>query len=75
MKIDGHYDQAADIAWLRFGELDRAGVASEETDFGLRDLVDGRVVGLEFWKASERLPAALLRELPRPPTGVTEGAA
>jgi uncharacterized protein YuzE len=75
MNIDGHYDHAADIVWLRFGGFDAEVVTSQETDFGLRDLVDGRVVGLEFWKASERLPAALLRELPRPPTGVTEGAA
>lgn len=70
MKIDGHYDEAADIAWLRFEGFDPETVVSEEVDFGLRELVDGRVVGLEYWKASERLPAELLRLLPRPPVGV-----
>lgn len=73
MNIDGHYDQAADIAWLRLEGFDPGAVVSEETDFGLRDLVDGRVVGLEFWNASARLPAALLRELPQPPVGVVGG--
>ncbi|MDX6698742.1 MAG: hypothetical protein QOE65_2139 [Solirubrobacteraceae bacterium] len=70
MNIDGHYDEAADIAWLRFAGFDPGAVVSEETDFGLRDLVAGRVVGLEFWRASERLPAALLAELPSPPVEV-----
>jgi uncharacterized protein YuzE len=70
MKIDGHYDQTADIAWLRFEGFDPERVTSEETEFGLRDLVDGQVVGLEFWKASERLPKEFLSVLPQPPVGV-----
>ncbi|HEX4719924.1 MAG TPA: hypothetical protein VH300_15470 [Thermoleophilaceae bacterium] len=72
MKIDGHYDEQADIAWLRFEGYDPASVISEELDFGLRetDPTDRHVVGLEYWHASERLPAELLRMLPAPPVGV-----
>jgi uncharacterized protein YuzE len=72
MKIDGHYDEQADIAWLRFEGYDPATVISEEVDFGLREIdpSDRHVVGLEYWRASERLPAELLRVLPGPPVGV-----
>ncbi|HEX8977171.1 MAG TPA: hypothetical protein VF781_11705 [Solirubrobacteraceae bacterium] len=72
MKIDGHYDPQADIAWLRFDGYDPAIVIAEETDFGLRELapVDRQLVGLEYWRASERLPADLLAMLPAPPVGV-----
>jgi uncharacterized protein YuzE len=72
MKIDGHYDSRADIAWLRFDGYDPATVVAEETDFGLRELliVDRQLVGLEYWRASERLPADLLAMLPAPPVGV-----
>jgi uncharacterized protein YuzE len=72
MKIDGHYDQHADIAWLRFEDYDATAVVAEETDFGLRELdpVDRHVVGLEYWRASRTLPADLLRMLPAPPVGV-----
>jgi uncharacterized protein YuzE len=72
MKIDGHYDEQADIAWLRFEGFDPATVVSEEVDFGLRELdpVDRHVVGLEYRRASERLPSDLLRMLPRPLVGV-----
>jgi uncharacterized protein YuzE len=72
MKIDGHYDDKADIAWLRFEGYDPATVVSEETDFGLRELdpQDRRIVGLEYWRASQTLPAELLAMLPSPPLGV-----
>ena len=72
MKIDGHYDEQADIAWLRFEGYDPATVISEEVDFGLREIdpSDRHVVGLEYWRASERLPAELLSMLPGPPVGV-----
>jgi uncharacterized protein YuzE len=72
VKIDGHYDESADIAWLRFEGYDPKHVIAEEVDFGLRELdPDGRsVVGLEYWRASEILPAELLRMLPAPPLGV-----
>jgi uncharacterized protein YuzE len=65
MKIDGHYDESADIAWLRSEDYDPATVVSEETEFGLRELDAGdrRVVGLEYWRAGERLPRELLRML------------
>jgi uncharacterized protein YuzE len=72
MSIDGHYDPDADIAWLRFEGYDPTSVISEELDFGLREIdpTDRHVVGLEYWHASERLPAELLRMLPAPPVGV-----
>lgn len=73
MKIDGHYDEHADIAWLRFDDYDPAVVVSEQADFGLRELdpTDRHVVGLEYWHARRTLPADLLRMLPSPPVGVT----
>lgn len=72
MKIDGHYDRDADIAWLRFEGYDGSTVVSEETTWGLRDLDPSTrdVVGLEFWRASESLPGELLAMLPAPPVGV-----
>src|SRR5436309_10309837 len=36
MKIDGHYDPEADIAWLRFEGYDPATVVAEEITTGLR---------------------------------------
>ena len=72
MKIDGHYDESADIAWLRFEDYEPTTVVAEETEFGLREL-DSRnrhLVGLEFWRASETLPPDFLRMLPSPPVGV-----
>lgn len=67
MRIDGHYDPAADIAWLRFEGYDPATVVSEEAEHGLRDLDPGTGrVGLEYWHASETLPADLLDRLPPP---------
>jgi uncharacterized protein YuzE len=70
--IDGHYDAQADIAWLRFDGYDPATVVAEEADFGLRELDPNtrRLVGLEYWQASEQLPAELLRMLPAPPVGI-----
>jgi uncharacterized protein YuzE len=72
MKIDGHYDENADIAWLRFEGYDPATVVSEETPFGLCELdpSDRRIVGLEYWRASQTLPRELLAMLPSPPLGV-----
>jgi uncharacterized protein YuzE len=72
MKIDGHYDRDADIAWLRFEGYDGGTVVSQEAPWGLRD-VDPKtrdVVGLEFWRASETLPDELLSMLPAPAVGV-----
>ncbi len=72
MKIDGHYDLKADIAWLRFEDYDPSVVISEEVDFGLRELdpSDRHLVGLEYWQASKRLPSDLLAMLPAPPVSV-----
>jgi uncharacterized protein YuzE len=67
--MDGHYDRAADIAWLRLEGWEKDRVRVEETGAGLleRDRTTGRVIGLEFWQASGRLPAELLDALPAPP--------
>jgi uncharacterized protein YuzE len=68
MKIDGHYDPEADIAWLRFEGYDPATVVAEEITTGLRetDPADGHIVGLEYWHASQTLPRDLLAMLPPP---------
>ena len=67
--VDGHYDRTADIAWLRLDGWDEERVEVEETATGLveRDRETGRVLGLEYWEASKRLPAELLEALPAPP--------
>jgi uncharacterized protein YuzE len=67
--MDGHYDRAADIAWLRLDGWDPERVRVEERVWGLieREAGTDRVVGLEYWKASDRLPAELLDALPSPP--------
>ncbi len=72
MRIEGHYDERADIAWLRFEGYDPARVVADEVDFGLRELDpdDRHVVGLEYWRASETLPVELLKMLRAPPFGV-----
>lgn len=68
MRIDGHYDAEADIAWVRFEGYDPSTVVAEETDSGLRELDPGtgEIVGLEFWEASSKLPADFLHMLPPP---------
>jgi uncharacterized protein YuzE len=68
MRIDGHYDREADIAWVRFESFDPGTAVAEETDTGLRELdpITGDIVGLEFWEASRKLPADFLRMLPPP---------
>jgi uncharacterized protein YuzE len=73
VKIDGHYDVSADIAWLRFKDYEPTTVVAEETEFGLRELDarDRHLLGLEFWRASETLPPELLQMLPSPPVGIT----
>ncbi len=72
MKIEGHYDPEADIAWLRFEGYDATTVVAEEIETGLRELepATGRVVGLEYWQASRTLPGEFLAMLP-PPTVAT----
>lgn len=72
MKIEGHYDAKADIAWLRFDDYDPTMVVAEEAELGLRELDprDRHLVGLEFWQASKTLPPDLLQMLPSPPVGV-----
>jgi uncharacterized protein YuzE len=73
MKIEGHYDETADIAWLRLEGYEPATVVADETELGLRevDSRDRRLVGLEFWGASKTLPRDLLGMLPSPSASVT----
>jgi len=68
MKIEGHYDAKADIAWLWLDGYDASTVVSEEVPGGLREVDPrtGGVVGLECWRASHALPAELLAMLPPP---------
>jgi uncharacterized protein YuzE len=69
MVMDGHYDRTADIAWLRLDGWEPDRVRVDERPWGLleRDRETGRVIGFEYWKATERLPAELLEALPAPP--------
>jgi len=68
VKIEGHYDSSADIAWLRLDGYDASKVVSEEVPGGLRevDASTGALVGFEYWRASRALPAELLAMLPPP---------
>jgi uncharacterized protein YuzE len=68
MKIDGHYDREADIAWVRFENYDPSTAVAEQTEAGLRELDpdSGEIVGLELWGASQTLPADFLAMLPPP---------
>ena len=68
MRIDGHYDTEADIAWVRCENYNPHTAVAEETDAGLRELdpSTGEIVGVELWQASSKLPADFLRMLPPP---------
>jgi uncharacterized protein YuzE len=68
MKIDGHYDREADIAWVRFETYDPSTAVAEQTEAGLRELDanSGEIVGLELWRASLTLAADFLAMLPPP---------
>lgn len=59
------YDPDADIAWFPTGESDD--VVSERVPEGLReyDRTTRRLVAIEVWDASTRLPRALLEGFPR----------
>lgn len=72
MRIEGHYDRAADIAWLRFEGYDPARAVADEAEFGLveTDPDTSGVVGLEYWRASCTLPEAFLSMLASPEAGI-----
>jgi uncharacterized protein YuzE len=61
-----YYDVDADIAWFPTGDSDD--VVSERVPGGLRDYdrASHRLVAIEVWDASTRLPASLLEALPAP---------
>jgi uncharacterized protein YuzE len=71
----GYYDRQADIVWFPTGWSDD--VVNEEKDWGIvdHDAVSDEVVGIEIWKASERLPTDLLAALPDPPAGSGDASA
>jgi uncharacterized protein YuzE len=66
MSVQATYDREADIAWFRFPGFDARNTRTEQADWGLHDVdrQTGETVALEFWRASERLPAELLGQLP-----------
>lgn len=61
-----YYDPIADIAWFPTGESDD--VVSERVRDGLRDYdrTTHKLVAIEVWDASTRLPASILEALPAP---------
>jgi len=61
-----YYDADADIAWIPTGESDD--VVSERVPDGLRDYdrASRKLVAIEVWSASTRLPANVLEALPAP---------
>jgi uncharacterized protein YuzE len=63
-----YYDSDADIAWFPTGESDD--VVSERVPGGLRDYdrASHKLVAIEVWDASTRLPASILEALPAPGT-------
>jgi len=63
-----HYDREADIAALDLEGFDGRDLYGEDHDWGLiiRDRKSDEVIGLEFWRASARLPVAVLDALPEP---------
>jgi hypothetical protein len=63
-----HYAREDDIASLELEGFDGRRAYGEDHEWGLilRDRETRRVVALEIWRASERLPAELLEALPEP---------
>ena len=61
-----YYDADADIAWFPTGESDD--VVSERVPGDLRDYdrAGNKLVAIEVWNASTRLPASILEALPAP---------
>lgn len=61
-----YYDADADIAWFPTGESDD--IVSERILGGLRDYdrTTHKLVAIEVWNASTRLPASILEPLPAP---------
>ncbi len=72
MKIDGHYDRDADIAWLRFEGYDGSTVVSERPPGACATWTPqrGRWSALSTGARASRPPGELLAMLPAPPVGV-----
>jgi hypothetical protein len=66
MAMFAYYDAGADIAWFPTGESDDG--VSEQVPGGLHeyDRTTHRLVAIEVWDASARLPGTLLEALPSP---------
>ena len=69
-----YYDPEADIAWFPTAESDD--VVSERVPGGLRDYdrISHKLVAIEVWDASTRLPASILETLPAPSTARGDAA-
>lgn len=69
-----YYDRDADIAW--FPTAESHDVVSERVRGGLRDYdrTTRKLVAIEVWSASTRLPASLLDALPAPVTAHDQAA-
>lgn len=61
-----YYDRDADIAWFPTGNSND--VVSERVPNGLRDYdrTSHKLVAIEIWGASTRMPANILEALPAP---------
>ncbi len=61
-----YYDRESDIAWFPTGDSNE--VVSEEVEWGLvdHDSATDRIVAVEVWSASKRLPPEVLAMLPAP---------
>lgn len=74
MALVTYYDREADIVYVELRAIEAA--RSIEHEWGLIDLGDdGEPVGIEYWDASERLPAELLAALQAPEPPVEAGVA
>lgn len=71
-----HYDSAVDIAAFNLEGFDGRRAYGEQYEWGLllRERETDRVVGVELWQASGRLPQEVLEALPAPTPPVEAGA-
>lgn len=68
-----YYDPDADIAWFPTGASDD--IVSRRAPDGLRDYdrASHKLVAIEVWDASTRLPATILEALPTPSLAREDG--
>ena len=54
MRLDGHYDPRADIAWLRFEDYDPQSAVDEESEGRLYTLLRDRLPGVTLVSVGHR---------------------